>query len=92
MHRFMRMLNRAQSLAARIAIVAVAASPVAAAAQAPSIRSGDPVPRDIREIYDAGCRYLARAQDPSGTWILEVAYKARADAGTLRSLRLVLTF
>ena len=68
MHRFMRMLNRAQSLAARIAIVAVAASPVAAAAQAPSIRSGDPVPRDIREIYDAGCRYLARAQDPSGTW------------------------
>ena len=68
MHRFMRMLNRAQSLAARIAIVAVAASPVGAAAQAPSIRSGDPVPRDIREIYDAGCRYLARAQDPSGTW------------------------
>jgi len=68
MHRFMRMLNKVQRRAIRLAIVAVAAGPVAAAAQAPSIRSGDPVPRDIREIYDAGCRYLARAQDPSGTW------------------------
>jgi hypothetical protein len=33
-----------------------------------AIRSGDPVPRDVREIYDAGCRYLAREQDPSGSW------------------------
>lgn len=39
-----------------------------AAAQPPVIRSGDPVPRDVRELYDAGCRYLARSQDPSGTW------------------------
>ena len=29
---------------------------------------------------------------PSGTWTLEVADKARADTGTLRRLRLVLTF
>jgi hypothetical protein len=62
------MLNRGRSFAQRLAIVAVAVWPVVAAAQAPSIRSGDPVPRDVREIYDAGCRYLARTQDPSGTW------------------------
>ncbi len=39
-----------------------------AAAQLPAVRSGDPVPRDVREIYDAGCRYLAKSQDPSGSW------------------------
>lgn len=33
-----------------------------------AIRGGDPVPRDVRELYDAGCRYLAREQDPSGSW------------------------
>ena len=39
-----------------------------AAAQPPAIRVGDPVPRDIRELYDAGCRYLARVQEPTGSW------------------------
>ena len=68
MNRSVRMLNRGRRFALRLAIGAVAVWPVAAAAQAPSIRSGDPVPRDVREIYDAGCRYLARTQDPSGTW------------------------
>jgi len=33
-----------------------------------------------------------RGKGPSGTWTLEVADKVRADTGTLRSLRLVLTF
>jgi hypothetical protein len=68
MDRVMGMLNRVQRIAIRMVIVAAAVWPVAATAQAPSIRSGDPVPRDVREIYDAGCRYLARTQDPSGTW------------------------
>ena len=68
MDRFVGMLIKVQRIAIRLATMAAAVWPVAAAAQAPSIRSGDPVPRDIREIYDAGCRYLARAQDPSGTW------------------------
>jgi len=39
-----------------------------ATAQMPGVRFGDPVPRDVRELYEAGCRYLAKAQDPSGTW------------------------
>ncbi len=34
-----------------------------AVAQLPVVRSGDPVPRDVRELYDAGCRYLAKSQD-----------------------------
>jgi hypothetical protein len=68
MDRAMGMLNKVQRIAIRMVIVAAAVWPIAAAAQAPSIRSGDPVPRDVREIYDAGCRYLARTQDPSGTW------------------------
>jgi hypothetical protein len=42
--------------------------PTPCAAQAPVVRIGDPVPRDVRELYDAGCRYLARSQDASGTW------------------------
>lgn len=42
--------------------------PLAAAGQGPAIRGGDPVPRDVREIYDAGCRYLVRSQDASGSW------------------------
>jgi len=37
-------------------------------AQLPAVRTGDPVPRDVRDLYDSGCRYLAREQDPSGTW------------------------
>ena len=37
-------------------------------AQLPAVRTGDPVPRDVRDLYDAGCRYLAREQDPSGAW------------------------
>ena len=39
-----------------------------AAAQLPVVRSGDPVPRDVRELYDAGCRYLVTSQEPSGSW------------------------
>jgi subtilisin-like proprotein convertase family protein len=33
-----------------------------------------------------------KGKDPSSTWTLEVADKARADTGTRSSLRLVLTF
>lgn len=39
-----------------------------AAAQGPVIRYGDPVPRDVREMYDAGLRYLVKTQDESGGW------------------------
>ena len=56
----------------RLAIVALGVVgcvlPASARGQGATLRSGDPVPRDVREIYDAGCRYLAREQDPSGSW------------------------
>ena len=37
-------------------------------AQAPSIRIGESVPRDVREIYDRGLQFLATSQDASGGW------------------------
>lgn len=48
-----------------LALVAVAATAVA---QGPVVRYGDPVPRDVREMYDAGLRYLIKTQDESGAW------------------------
>jgi hypothetical protein len=48
---------------------AVAAAPVLAArAEGPLVRYGDPVPRDVREMYDAGLRFLLKTQDESGAW------------------------
>jgi hypothetical protein len=38
------------------------------AAEGPLVRYGDPVPRDVREMYDAGIRYLLKTQDASGAW------------------------
>jgi len=67
MGRSTRILTKLRSVSLG-AIAAVAVWPSVAAGQSPLIRTGDPVPREVREIYDAGCRYLARAQDPSGTW------------------------
>jgi hypothetical protein len=48
--------------------VAVVVSMAAACAQGPVVRYGDPVPRDVREMYDAGLRYLIKTQDESGAW------------------------
>ena len=50
---------------------------------------------NIKKTYDevnTPALTSLKGKDPSGTWTLEVADKARADTGTLRSLRLVLTF
>ena len=38
------------------------------AAQGPIVKYGDPVPRDVREMYDAGTRFLLKTQDASGAW------------------------
>ena len=40
----------------------------AVGAEGPLLKYGDPVPRDVREIYDAGLRHLLKKQDPSGAW------------------------
>lgn len=48
--------------------IVVAALAAVAAAQGPVVRYGDPVPRDVREMYDAGLRYLIKTQDETGAW------------------------
>ena len=39
-----------------------------AAAQVPGARSGEVVPRDVREMYDRGLQFLAAAQSEEGDW------------------------
>jgi hypothetical protein len=43
-------------------------SPGTACAQPPSIKIGEVVPRDVREIYDRGLQYLVSTQNESGDW------------------------
>jgi hypothetical protein len=40
----------------------------AAPAQPPNTRSGEIVPRDVREMYDRGLQYLAGSQTENGDW------------------------
>ena len=51
----------------RIAILVVAATAAGIArGEGPLVKYGDPVPRDVREIYDAGIRYLLKLQVADG--------------------------
>lgn len=50
------------------AIVATFPAPRSASAQLPELRSGDPVPRDVREMYDRGLQYLVNSQTENGNW------------------------
>lgn len=36
--------------------------------QLPQVRTGDAIPRDMREIYDRGLAYLVSKQNPDGAW------------------------
>jgi len=49
-------------------VVAVVAASIEVRAQGPIVKYGDPVPRDVREMYDAGIRFLLKTQDASGGW------------------------
>lgn len=40
----------------------------AARAQSPEIRTGDAIPRDVREMYDRGLQYLISSQTENGDW------------------------
>jgi hypothetical protein len=57
---------RALVFAVTVAVVAGAAD--RAAAQIPSSRFGEAVPRDVREMYDRGLQYLANTQSENGDW------------------------
>lgn len=49
-------------------LVLAAGSQYRAVVQTPLVKYGDPVPRDVREIYDAGLRYLLKTQAEDGSW------------------------
>jgi hypothetical protein len=51
-----------------VGIATVGILPPHAFAEGPLLRFGDPVPRDVREMYDAGIRYLLKTQDATGAW------------------------
>ncbi len=52
-----------------IAILAIAVTAAGLGrAEGPLVKYGDPVPRDVREIYDAGIRYLIKTQEADGSW------------------------
>ncbi len=51
-----------------ISLVLFAGLPRLAAAQAPNVRIGEAVPRDVREMYDKGLQYLAKTQTQNGDW------------------------
>jgi len=53
-----------------LAIVAAycASSHTAAQAQPLAVRTGEIVPRDVREMYDRGLQYLAKTQTEKGDW------------------------
>jgi len=50
-----------------ILVVAVTAAGLARG-EGPLVKYGDPVPRDVREIYNAGIGYLLKTQDADGSW------------------------
>ncbi|MEC8473284.1 MAG: squalene--hopene cyclase, partial [Planctomycetota bacterium] len=39
-----------------------------AESQSLRIQTGDPVPRDVRDLYDRGLQYLSASQDDEGCW------------------------
>lgn len=52
-----------------LGVVAVAIGGAAnAAAQPPTIKIGEAVPRDVREIYDRGLQFLVASQTEAGDW------------------------
>jgi hypothetical protein len=65
-------LYNQRHLTVSIALVIVLGWSVASAArlqaQSLEIRTGDPVPRDVRDMYERGLQYLAANQDAEGCW------------------------
>jgi hypothetical protein len=64
------MMFAPKTIAAWMLVVApsMVFAPSAVFAQGPLVKYGDPVPRDVRDMYDAGLRYLLKTQQPGGAW------------------------
>lgn len=65
-----RSIDRVVPAASRtlVALVALVVLAGPARAQVPSTRSGDVIPRDVRELYDRGLQYLVKTQSEAGDW------------------------
>jgi len=61
-------VSRSVLLTVAAALTASAVTPAPCRAQPPAARSGDAVPRDVREMYDRGLQFLATTQSESGEW------------------------
>lgn len=63
------MFEKANRIRAAITVLLIACAVQGRAmAQAPGIRIGEVVPRDVREIYDKGLQYLVTTQTEAGDW------------------------
>ncbi|HZW29459.1 MAG TPA: hypothetical protein VFF52_02065 [Isosphaeraceae bacterium] len=61
--------SRTSIAAIGLTLAALATGPLGwAVAQPPAVQSGAVVPRDVREIYDRGLKFLAASQSQDGTW------------------------
>ncbi len=56
------------SISLAIAFSLLAVSSASCQAQSLEIHTGDPVPRDVRDMYDRGLQFLVANQDAEGCW------------------------
>ncbi|MEZ6068102.1 MAG: hypothetical protein R3B90_20850 [Planctomycetaceae bacterium] len=49
-------------------MLAVVFAPRGASAQLSDLYTGDPIPRDVREMYEKGLDYLVQTQQEEGGW------------------------
>lgn len=60
--------RRRPRLAAALAAALLLGAAATSAAQPPTTRTGEVIPRDVRELYDRGLQYLAASQTEQGDW------------------------
>jgi hypothetical protein len=57
-----------QRVLSTVVAVVLVTSSLTAFAQPPSVRVGEAVPRDVREMYERGMQFLANSQTQNGDW------------------------
>jgi hypothetical protein len=68
MKRAERRAGRSRVLVSTLAATLILGWVTGARAQLPASRSGEVVPRDVREMYEHGLQYLAKTQTDQGDW------------------------
>ncbi len=65
--RWLGFIGHAKKLCLFIAVLITLVTPFASA-QSLTQSTGDTIPRDVREMYDAGVKYLVKTQTEDGSW------------------------